>query len=131
MGSPTSPTPPILKALRAIERAIGGLSHPISREMLADPFVSQTVVGYDTSPGPERDSVREDLIGAAFALAQVWIQELGVKKAMVHRQPAVNHVANYWKHRDEWAHGTPPHSATAQHVQTSLDALRCRFSPAT
>jgi len=91
------PQPFTYQALESIGRAIADLDRPTG---------SITDVGtYGTSeresyrPIAERDAVREDLIGAAFTIAQTYLASI---KAKTPTQQSVCTVANYWKHRDQW-----------------------------
>jgi hypothetical protein len=91
--------PPTYVALESIGRAISSLSTATGTITEISPYGNATRITHRTDPGVERDTVREALIGAAFALAQAHLVAVNPKNAA---QQAVCHVANYWKHRDQW-----------------------------
>jgi hypothetical protein len=100
-------TPPAYQAIVSIANAIRDLARPTATVTETGPLGSITRSLY--SVGEHRDSynrddpevvaVREDLIGAAFAIAQT---HAATNKKATERLKNIRHVANYWKHRDDW-----------------------------
>ncbi len=88
-------------ALEAIGGAIRDLHQPRGRAIVTDVFGEQVKDIYATDTSDQLLEVTEDLIGAAFVLAQTWITATR-KKALSATAENVLHVANYWKHRDTW-----------------------------
>lgn len=89
---------PARVALESIGRAIAELSRPTGTSVSSD-YLGNThqVHTYPVETGLEKLLVTEDLIGAAFVLAQTHIgSRTGTKL------DEVRVVANYWKHRDGW-----------------------------
>lgn len=90
--------PPAYIALESIGRAIGELGKQTGTTTEMG-VLGTTRNTYRTDQGEERELVTEALIGAAFAVAQTHVASVRPKTAA---QQAVCHVANYWKHRDQW-----------------------------
>jgi hypothetical protein len=98
-------------ALCLIGQAIADLSKPIgtgttTTELgsLADDMYrigqnSPQRAGVPPRLWPEVIAVTEALIGAAFVVAQTHINAIRKHSATI---DDINHVANYWKHRDDW-----------------------------
>ena len=87
-------------ALRALGGAIRDLGRPTGTVRETGPYGSESRFEYSTQSPAERLEVTEDLIGAAFVLAQTYIRI--AKKPNSPTVANVLHVANYWKHRDTW-----------------------------
>lgn len=89
----------VYTALIAIGNAIKDLGRPTGLATEFSLFGERTEFTYTTKTKQDRLVVTEDLIGAAFVLAQTYLKGL-------HQHPPkgcnIQHVANYWKHRDEW-----------------------------
>jgi len=86
---------PVHVALQAIDAAIAKAGAPTGTTYVFSPegmTEGRTYRGTAT----ELREVVEDLIGAAFAIAQTHLK--GVKRT----NADVEALANYWKHRDEW-----------------------------
>jgi hypothetical protein len=89
----------VYTALKSIGSAIRDLGRPTGLATEFGPFGVRTKYTYTPQTDQDRLVVTEDLIGSAFVLAQTYIKGLP-------QQPSkacnILHVANYWKHRDEW-----------------------------
>lgn len=85
----------VRQALRGLGEAIAGLSHlPTYDEEGSD----RDRIGVPPGLWPEVVEVTEDLMGAAFVVAQ---EHMGnATTAQVHHD--IEHLANFWKHRGEW-----------------------------
>jgi hypothetical protein len=85
-------------ALESIGRAIRDLDKPRGTVQIFDGFGGVRVEDdYRTETPAEKLAVTEDLIGAAFVLAQTYTHGKGGAPF-----EAIRTVANYWKHRDQW-----------------------------
>jgi hypothetical protein len=97
--SPNSRAPTQV-ALDFIGQAIARLREPTgTRTTIGPPTYGPSVDNaYAYKTDEEFLEVRDDLIGAAFVIAQTYI----AGKTWTPTMHNVNHVANYWKHRDDW-----------------------------
>jgi hypothetical protein len=97
---------PAYDALKSIEEAIRDLARPIGTGTEFSPGgsfsrsnyrVGEHQRGYNPDD-PDVVAVREDLIGAAFVI----VQTHAANKPKTQLLRKIQHVANYWKHRDQW-----------------------------
>lgn len=105
-------------ALQSIENAIRDLSRPTGRGTATGPSgVTTELTTYSTQTEQDRLLVTEDLIGSAFVLAQTYLRQSQTRPP---KAEAIEAVANYWKHRNEWdLSGTPKGNQRA-----TIEAIR-------
>lgn len=101
-------------ALQSIERAIKDLWRPTGTVTTSNEFGSSVEDAYPIGRHtrdrwgqpprmwPEVIAVTEALIGSAFAVAQAYLKTKPAHMAATQQMQDIEHVANYWKHRDEW-----------------------------
>ena len=124
--------PPALIALESIDRAIRQLSEPTGSQEEYGP--TKLVYGGPPTPtyragnhlrgifnpnDPEVVKVREALIGSAFAVAQAHAVLAPINPGLAN----VRHVANYWKHRDQWDQAWASGSHVQQATMAAMRAL--------
>jgi hypothetical protein len=87
-------------ALTSIQEAMTALRRPTGTVEEFGGAVHGPRDTYRYQTTEELAEVTDDLIGAAFAVAQSYISKN--KKSWTPTMTNINHVANYWKHRDQW-----------------------------
>ena len=107
-------------ALDAIGGAIRYLREPTGTIIEFGVFGSSWSDTYSTATEEQRLVVTEDLIGAAFVISQTWIN--ATKKQGKGGLSAVEHVANYWKHRDTWGEEWGPENNPM--ARKTIDAVK-------
>lgn len=125
--------PPALIAIESIERAIRDLERPTGTVEEYGPGklvyggggrsvyrAGEHPDGVFNPRDPEVVKVREALIGAAFTVAQAHAAYVKAPSATLEN---IRHVANYWKHRDEWDATWTPNNRGQQVTIPKIIAL--------
>ena len=110
----------VYTALRYIGSAIKELRQPTGLGTEFGPFGERTEFTYATRTEQEHLEVTEDLIGAAFVLAQTYIKGLPHQTT---KMRSILNVSNYWKHRDEWGKDWTPKNEGQRRTIDAVKAL--------
>lgn len=98
-----TPLPELTRvALDSIGRALQDLRRPTGRVTEASPYGERTYETFVTDTEDELLLVTEDLVGAAFVVAQTYMKATSKRSAWSVERRKIDHISNYWKHRDEW-----------------------------
>jgi len=117
MSAVVSPLPHIARvALDGIDIALRKIFEPTGIISETGPQGTEQRHTYRVNTDQEKEAVREALIGAAFVVGQTFLRMVPQWTATMSN---INHVANYWKHRDDWdaAWAHPRIHLTAQAVR--------------
>lgn len=108
----------VYTALQSIGSAIRDLGRPTGRGTEFSSLGERTEFTYITQTEQDRLVVTEDLIGFAFVLAQTYMKALAQPPS---KACNILHIANYWKHRDEWEATWTPKTGRQK---VTIDAVR-------